>query len=101
MWRSIVATRRPTGSWCVCRPKLKNTSRTVKDSSDRVNRVRGLASNAAEASPLCRISRFPGEGRDPFLRHSEFLKQSQYFASEDGLVLLNDRPRLSPGKRVD
>src|SRR5258708_30360007 len=39
MRRSIVATRRPTGSWCVCGPKLKNSSRTVKDSSDRVNRV--------------------------------------------------------------
>src|SRR3984893_5567294 len=39
MRRSIVATRRPTGSWCVCGPKLKAASRTVKDSSDRVNRV--------------------------------------------------------------
>jgi hypothetical protein len=34
----------------VCGLKLKNTSRTVKDSSDRVNRVHGRASNAAEAS---------------------------------------------------
>src|SRR5438477_11614202 len=39
MRRSTVATRRPTGSWCVCSPKLENTSRTVKDSSGRVNRV--------------------------------------------------------------
>ncbi len=35
----------------VCRPKLKNTSRTVKDRSDRVNRVRGGAGNAAECRP--------------------------------------------------
>src|SRR5712671_2204437 len=47
MWRSIVATQRPTGSWCVCGPRLKNTSQTVIDSSDRVNRVHGRASKAA------------------------------------------------------
>src|SRR5262249_16466975 len=40
MRRSMVATRHPTGSWYGCGPKLKNTSRTVKDSSDRVNRRR-------------------------------------------------------------
>ena len=44
-------------------------------------------------------SRFPGEGRDPFHRHSELLKQSEWLASEDGLVPRKDRPRLSPGKR--
>jgi hypothetical protein len=45
-------------------------------------------------------SRFPGEGRDPFHRHSELLKQSQWLASEDGLVPRKDGPRLSPGKRL-
>src|ERR1700730_1235476 len=50
MWRSIVATRRPTGSWRVCGPKLKNALLMVKDSSERVNRVQGRASNAAESS---------------------------------------------------
>jgi hypothetical protein len=37
---------------CVCGPKLKNTSRTVKDSSDKVNRVHGHASNAAEVNEV-------------------------------------------------
>ena len=41
---------------------------------------------------------FPGESRDPFLRHSELLKQSQYLASEDGLVPRKDRPRLFAGE---
>ena len=38
MRRSIVATQRPTGSWCVCGPKLKSASRRVKDNADSVNR---------------------------------------------------------------
>src|SRR5215469_14958410 len=42
MRRSVVATRRPTGSSCECGLKLTNTPRTVKDSPDRVNRVHGL-----------------------------------------------------------
>jgi hypothetical protein len=37
------------GSWCGCGPRLKHASRTVKDSSDRVNRVQGRARKAAEA----------------------------------------------------
>src|SRR5258708_6705495 len=38
MRRSIVARQRPTGSWCGW-SEAENASRTVKDSSDRVNKV--------------------------------------------------------------
>jgi hypothetical protein len=38
----------------VCGPKLKNTSRTVKDSSEKVNRMHGRAGNAAEAGEVRR-----------------------------------------------
>jgi len=40
------------GSSYVCGPKPKNTSRTVKDSPDRVNRVYLCARNAANASDV-------------------------------------------------
>src|SRR5437879_977513 len=57
MRRSIVATRRPTGSWWVCGPKLKNSSRTVKDGSDRVNRV-ALRRKAMDDLPPRRAADF-------------------------------------------
>jgi hypothetical protein len=39
MRRSVVATQRPTGSWCKYVPKLQTASLRVKGSSDRVNRT--------------------------------------------------------------
>jgi hypothetical protein len=53
--------------------------------------MRGLSFNAT--------SRHLGESRNPFLRHSEILRQSQY-APADGLVEWNEGSRLSPGKRI-
>jgi hypothetical protein len=44
---------------------------------------------------------FPAKAGTHFSATRNFLEQSQSVASEDGLVLWNDRPRLSPGKRVN
>src|SRR5260370_17915987 len=51
MWRSVVATRRPTGSWGGW-SEAENTPRTVKDRSDRVNRVYGRVAGQFECNSL-------------------------------------------------
>jgi hypothetical protein len=44
----------------VCDPKPKNTAQTVKDRSDRVNKMHQRASNAAAANDLRHGARWCG-----------------------------------------
>jgi hypothetical protein len=56
----------------------------------------GVAMRLHQQIPLA----FPAKAGTHASAIRNYAKQSQYVATEDGLVLWNDRPRLSPGKRV-
>ena len=43
---------------------------------------------------------FPAKAGTHFSTIRKLLEQSQYLESGDGFVPRNDRPRLSPGKRI-